>query len=448
MKRYNNKFVFFLTIILVLSFWSCKKINEDVTEPEEKFDRSLLQSLNQSASPLTSADPTLPDTELAPLADIGQALIVGLGEATHGTHEFFAMKHRLFRYLVENFDFRVFAFECDYGESIYLDRWINGGAGNIDSLMKKYMHFWTWMTIEVKALLEWMRQVNLARPEAERLHFIGVDCQFFNLQPDLLREYLQRVSPRHLAEMEPLLVRQEKIEDVNYEQKMTLVDDLESEYQAWADLKSEFTAFSSPREFEVARQLLRTLIQADRVQFEYSLEKPGYRDRFMAENTLQTRRNLSGGRGIAIWAHNVHIANDDYYNDRTGSMGYHLRNEIGEQYMIIGFSFSQGSFMAVWMDPENGEMGNLQMFSITTPPKADTVNDLFHSIDKKSFFLRLDRLTQGDPLQAWLVQGRWMLLIGATYNGIPGENYYYTSNVPRHFDILIHFDQTTSATQF
>jgi erythromycin esterase len=216
MKRCSKNFVFVMTMILFLSFWACKKINEDVPQPDDKFDRNLLQSLNQAASPLTGADSTLPDTELAPLADLGQALVVGLGEATHGTHEFFAMKHRLFRYLVERFDFRVFAFECDYGESIYFDRWLNGEAGDLDNLMKTYMQFWTWRTIEVKALLNWMRQTNHARPETKRLHYIGVDCQFATYQPDLLREYLKRVSPQHLTEIEPLLVQEEKFRDGDF----------------------------------------------------------------------------------------------------------------------------------------------------------------------------------------------------------------------------------------
>lgn len=443
MKRRNKNFVFIMTMILFLSFWACKKIGEDVPE----FDRSLLQSLNQSASPLTGADPTLPDTELAPLDDLGQALVVGLGEATHGTHEFFAMKHRLFRYLVERFDFRAFAFECDYGESLYFDRWVNGEAGELDSLMRKRMHFWTWRTIEVKALLEWMRQINLARPEAERLHYIGVDCQFATYQPDLMREYLKLVSPQHLAEIESLLVKEESFRDGNFEklnteQYQSLQKELESEYQAWAGLKNNFVLLSSPLEFEVARQLLRNLIQVNQVRFE-STTSINYRDLYMTENTLWTQRNYGSGRGIALWAHNGHVGNDDSFS----SMGYHLRSELGKQYIIVGFSFCQGSFNAVGYDPVSKNYTGLQTHSINTPPLADSLNALLFAADKKMFFLRLDHLTQGDPLLIWLRQNRKMLNIGAAYDGIPADYYRDISNIPLHYDVLIHFNQTTFAVQ-
>lgn len=95
---------------------------------------------------------------LDPLADKN---VVGLGEATHGTAEFFDAKHRIFRYLVENHGYKVFAFEADFGESIYLNEAVQqGNAAGIESLMKSKMHFWTWKTREVKELLEWMCTYN------------------------------------------------------------------------------------------------------------------------------------------------------------------------------------------------------------------------------------------------------------------------------------------------
>jgi len=447
MKHHGKNFIPFLVIILLLGVWACEKVTEDDHEPFEKFSQELLADLNRSALQLTGSDPTLPDDELAPLADLGQALVVGLGEATHGTHEFFAMKHRLFRYLVERFDFRALAFECDYDQSIYFDRWLNGGAGGV---AHDLMRIGTWRPVEVTALLEWMRQVNLTRPEAERLHFVGVDCQFATYQPDLLREYLQHVSPQHLAEIEALLVREEAFRDADFknlttEQYQSLWRELESEYQAWASLKKDFVALSSTREFEVARQLLRSLIQVNQVSFESSTST-NYRDFHMAENTLWAQKQFCGGRGIALWAHNLHVAND-FAGIWPVSTGYHLRQALGKRYVIVGFSFCQGSFTAVGYDPVNKVYTGLQTHSIDEAPLPYSVNDLFFAAEKKMFFLRLDRLVKGDPLQVWFNQGRKMLNITVSYNGNPAKYYWIPFFIPPCYDVLIHFDRTTFAAQ-
>jgi len=450
MKLCARSLALVLAVSLFLSFWACDKPAEEVPHQHEKFSQDLLRSLNQAVSPLTGAEPTLPDDELAPLADLGQASVVGLGEATHGTHEFFAMKHRLFRYLVEHFDFRVFAFECDYAESIYLHRWLAGGAGDLDGLMRQKMHFWTWKTLEVKALLEWMRGVNMVRPEADRLHYVGVDCQFATYQPDLLREYLGRVSPRHLAEVEPLLRREESFRDAEFknlttEQYQTLQLDLGAEYQAWDDLQDTFMPRSSPREFEVMRQLVRSLSQVNQVCFE-STTMNNYRDQFMADNTLWVRQNYGSGRGVALWAHNGHVAND-FSDSVHASLGYHLRRSLGEKYVIVGFSFCQGSFNAVGYDTIHKVFTGLQTHTITDAPLDYSVNDLFHSAGRKIFLLRLDRLIEGDPLRAWFDQGRQMLSIGAAYDGNPVDYYGSQFFIRRHYDVLIHFDQTVFAPQ-
>ncbi len=445
-------FILFPAIILLLSSWACEKVTGDYPEPVEKFSQELLADLNRSALPLAGSDPTLPDDELSPLADLGQALVVGLGEATHGTHEFFAMKHRLFRYLVERFDFRAFAFECDYGESIYFDRWLNGGAGNLDDLMRNTMHFWTWRTPEVKALLEWMRRINLARPEAKRLHYVGVDCQFADYQPGLLREYLQHVSPQHLAEIQPLLVREEAFRDAGFknltmEQYQELQMELGAEYTAWEGMRDEFVRRSSLREFEIARQLLNSLSQVNQVIMEPpALSKNNFRDKFMAENALWVQKRFGSGRGIALWAHNLHVAND-FADIWPASTGYHLRQALGKRYVVVGFSFCRGSFTAIGYDPVNEVNTGLQTHSIDEAPLAYSVNDLFFAAEKKMFVLRLDHLAQGEPLQTWFNQGRKMLNITASYDGNPAKYYWMAFFVPPCYDVLIHFNQTTFAAQ-
>jgi erythromycin esterase len=197
----------------------------------------------------------------------------------------------------------------------------------------------------------------------------------------------------------------------------------------------------------VARQLLRSLIQVNEVRFESSTwTSYANRDRHMADNTLWVQKNFGSGRGIAIWAHNGHVANDSEYSN-TGSMGYHLHSKLGIKYMIVGFSFCQGTFNAVGYDAVNQKYTGLQTQTIAAPPLADSLNDLFYAADKKMFYLRLDRLIQGDPLQIWFAQNRKMLNIGAVYDGFPADYYEDIFGIPLHYDVLIHFNLTTFAPQ-
>jgi len=96
-------------------------------------------SLNRIIHPLNNSPLELSDEDLEPLSYMSDCKIVGLGEATHGTKEFFQLKHRIFRYLVENHGFKIFAFECDMGESYYVDNFVTIGEGDIDYIMKNIM---------------------------------------------------------------------------------------------------------------------------------------------------------------------------------------------------------------------------------------------------------------------------------------------------------------------
>jgi erythromycin esterase-like protein len=166
----------------------------------------------------------------------------------------------------------------------------------------------------------------------------------------------------------------------------------------------------------------------------------------MADNALWALKNFGAGRGIALWAHNLHVAND--FNDAwPESTGYHLRRQLGRQYVAVGFSFCQGTFAAWGYDPATQTYSGLQIFTIDTLPLESSVNDLFFNAEKKMFFLRLDRLAPGDPLQAWFGQDRRMLRIGAAYDGDPAGDYGAPFSVPLHYDVLVHFDRTTHAVQ-
>src|ERR1700693_5949410 len=105
--------------------------------------------ITQHAVPLKTVDPQAPLDDLQPLRQIiGTASIVGLGEATHGSHEFFSMKHRLLEFLVEKMGFTMFAMEGSWSAGEQINRYVEQGQGDAAKVLQQF-HFWTWNTQEV-----------------------------------------------------------------------------------------------------------------------------------------------------------------------------------------------------------------------------------------------------------------------------------------------------------
>ncbi len=445
----------FLLFFICLGCEKSKNIT-DTGKETDYIEAQLIQELDSLVYPLQSASPDYTGDDLAPLSYLGESKIVGLGEATHGTKEFFQIKHRIFKYLVEEHGFKIFAFECDIGESYYIDKYITEGEGNIDDLMINTMHFWTYRTVEVKALLEWMRSYNYSRSEEEKIHFIGVDCQFMTYQPDLLEDYFTRVKPDFLPEITPTLTM---IKNMGYKSSASVrayyeaMD--EDEYTAISDsldmilsqveaIEDELTTNSSNFEYQFMKQLVRNLRQVNDTKYKLYHGNDNYliRDEYMAENSLWLTTLLNENKGIALWAHNGHIVNGS--DGVIMSMGYHIKSEMGSEYQIVGFSFSRGSFTAVGYDPDYGYTGIAQ-HTINSEPMDNSVSYYFSQAKYDNFILRIGDIPSESTLGKWIREQKRMLTIGASYNGDP--NSYYLWGPIDGFDVIIHYDSTTAAVQ-
>ncbi len=145
------------------------------TDPETV--KRVAAELRQRAVPLTTAEAGNPYQDLAAFGKaIGDARVVALGEATHGTREIFQMKHRLLEYLVKEKGFTVFAIEANWPESMAVDRYIKTGEGDPRKALAD-MYFWTWQTEEVLAMVEWMRAYNQAAGSRPQVSFTSFDMQ-------------------------------------------------------------------------------------------------------------------------------------------------------------------------------------------------------------------------------------------------------------------------------
>ncbi|HUD72672.1 MAG TPA: erythromycin esterase family protein, partial [Dongiaceae bacterium] len=132
--------------------------------------------VRRTAIPLTSVEAGHGFEDLQPLKKIvGDARLVSLGEATHGSREIFQLKHRMIEFLATEMGFTIFAIEANMPEAYRLNDYVLKGEGDPAALLKG-MYFWTWDTEEVLAMIRWMREFN--QSGKGRIEFTGFDMQF------------------------------------------------------------------------------------------------------------------------------------------------------------------------------------------------------------------------------------------------------------------------------
>jgi erythromycin esterase len=357
------------------------------------------------------------------------------------------MKHRIFQYLVDHFNHKAFGFESDFAESIYLNRYVTSGEGNLEDIMNTRMHFWTWRTEEVKELLEWMKNYNVDKNNEDKIHYLGFDCQFTDLHPDLIREYLEPLQPDLWNAASPILDQVKNFTSENYqsltpEEYESIKSQLEALEAQFTANKDQLIAASSSDQYEITKQLYRTFRQGFIVLYSNhgsSNDNTNWRDRFMAENARWIADFFGADTKITLWAHNAHVARDFYFGG-GGSMGYNLDTTLQDLYQVLGFAFSQGEFTAVGINSRSGYMSH----EILEEPLEGSINFLFHNATHSNFAFHLDSISSGSEWENWLSLYRPLLSIGSIYNGNPSYYYLYTE-LHTQYDWIINIDHTNAS---
>lgn len=426
------------------------------TDGQQNELTDLATRLTERTTTLDTTDPVTGLTDLAPVGDVlADTRVVGLGEATHGTREFFRLKHRLVRYLVEEHEFRLFGLEANFAETLALDDYVVHGEGDpLDALSGIY--FWTWDTEEVLALVEWLREFNEGRDESDCVRFYGFDAQYTAGPVAALREYLKRADPKLLASVandlttadddgEPAHQNDDETRATRLDAADRVVETLED---CLRDRESDHVAATDRRTWRLACQHLRTLAQArdrKRAQHEDDLEQAmTVRDRAMAENIEWILDHEEADR-IVLWAHNMHVNRDENRISEGVSaplMGHHLAERYDERYYALGFDFAYGTFQAI---AETDDGRELTACSLEAPPTG-SVTELFAAIDKPVVFADLEIVTMDDRLAAWFDSRRRMRSVGAIYHGENEiENHHDRCVISEAYDGLLFVRETNRA---
>lgn len=379
------------------------------------------------------------NTDLLPLKTaFADKEIVGMGEATHGTKEFFDLKSKTFKFLVTNCNYKVFGIEASYGECSFINDYVNSGIGNIDTVMDHF-DFWTWRTEEVKELILWIKNYNQQKSESEKISFYGFDMQSFYSPIQYLNFFFMSDTSINYNELKniinPILTKSEaQIYKALKNKKNKFQDTLTSVHyllKAWINKNKPIIEFQYS-----AKQLERLLLSIENYGQSIKEIDGNYRDSCMASNVLKIQK-IENAK-MFIWAHNGHInlsySDNSYkysksqFNDLP--MGAHIRNAIGTKYHTIGFVFNEGHFQA---------FQNSKIRECSVPVnKKNTLTNALSSTKSSVFYVNL---TSSDNVLFSTAQR--MYDIGAVFWGYKKSSAWI--NAKKQFDGLIYIEKTTRA---
>lgn len=427
-------------------------IVDGVLSPEEQAarveaararHRAATDWLAGHAIRLAGPEPGRGFADMEPLAAlIGDARVVALGEATHGSREFFQLKHRMLEFLVERMGFTAFAIEATMPESFDVDRYVLTGEGDPRKALSG-LYFWTWDTEEVLALIEWMRRYNADPAHVRKVRFYGFDMQTPVRAARVVLGYLERADPGADPDSRSALVA---VADPFAQEGFGLRPEAEREAVRAAagrlaerlDLRrDEYEARTGDADWELARQHARVLVQ------NLELAQAGnagfaVRDRSMADNVLWLLDREGPDGRVVLWAHNGHVSTVEPW------MGHHLRRALGDAMVVFGFAFEQGGFQAQGPRRDGAPGFELQQFEVE-PGAPETLETTLAAAGLETAAVDLRALPEGSPAAEWLRAPRAMRSIGAFYDPARGGGFFAERALPPLYDALLFVRRTSPA---
>ncbi|MER5769411.1 erythromycin esterase family protein [Streptomyces sp. NPDC001985] len=378
---------------------------------------------------------------------IGDATIVGVGEATHSSREFFRAKARIFRHLVEHRGFTTFSLEAPWSSGVRLNAYVLHGTGDVRQIMREEFQgsYRLWNTREYLELIQWMRRYNLRRPRRPA-RFMGNDAAWAGPELfDLVTGYVAERYPKLLPQVLSLYRASRPTAPADETMTRNITRPL-AERRAMAAEVQQVLALLERQRPGPDRERHRWMLQHARAiaqvgtQYTFDYFDPAgvgrmmlYRDRIMAENTVWWQRWT--GEKVMVSAHNGHVGYETTEPERYPKLqGAFLREMVGDSYVSAGFTFGQGSFNARDLEAP-GEP--FREFSVG-PPEPGSNEDTLRRVAPEDWFL--DLRTAPGAAGAWLNAARPTFDIGNAWPAPTSRIRLRTA-----YDVLIHLHRVTAA---
>jgi erythromycin esterase-like protein len=413
-------------------------------------DHELSRSIAAAATPLP------PDDDLgAVLAAIGDRRIVLLGEASHGSHEFYRLRTELTRRLVDERGFAAVAVEGDWPDGRRVDRYVRHTGDDrtaIDALAGfRRFPAWMWRNLDVVALVRWLHQRNRPHPARDRAGFYGLDLYSLTTSIPAVLEVLDRIDPAAAARARDRYACFDHAQDPQaYGMAARLGMRPACEDEVIAQLVELHARRRRAAEAEADDWLdvyenARVIADAERYyreMFASRIESWNVRDTHMADTLDSILAHLErvGSPGkVVVWAHNSHVG--DARATELGELGELTIGQLARErhpgeVATIGFTTHHGEVAAAhdWDEP-----GRVRTVRPALPGSWEAV---FHATELGRFLLPT-RVLGGR--RGPLGERRLERAIGVVYRPeTERQSHYFHARIAAQFDAVIHIDETSA----
>lgn len=414
----------------------------------------LIDVINEAALPIMK-----PADYSSLLEQIGDSRFVLIGEATHGTQEFYQTRIEITQQLIQKKGFMAVAIEGDWPDAHRVHRYIQGrSADNNKSALDDFKRFptWMWRNVTMPPFLKWLHDYNMLPDTTTKIGFYGLDLYSINASIQAVIHYLKNVDP---VAAEQAKKSYSCFDHLNVDPQMygyltnkrikksCIVEVLETLYEL------QHNAFkflhdkdqSAEDDYFFAAQNARLVKNAEayyRSMFEGHIASWNIRDRHMVETlnviTDHLENHYKQPAKLVIWAHNSHLG--DARATEMGTQGeINIGQLVREQHTdtySIGFSTYEGFVTAASNWDEASECIQI------VPGLPGSYEDLFHLIYPKNFILTM---RGNEELEHFLKIPRLQRAIGVIYRPeTERQSHYFFTRLPYQFDSIIHFDKTSA----
>ena len=349
------------------------------------------QLIREHSMPLRT-ETTASTADLAFLDEfVDGARVVAIGEGTHGAQEFFELKHRMIRYLVESHGFTILAIEDNIPAAGSVNRYVTKGEGEASEVIQGL--FGVSNTEEVLRLIEWLRLHNSTSNQQVQFH--GLDIQAPGASANEVLEFLEVVDLEYLVIARELYRPAFEMASAWNRSTFgrvapTLLDNGQKVLDHLVQQRTRYARSASQGEIEWALRNARSIVQFGQKAY---ANMPS-RDESMAKNVLSLLEQNPRARMI-IWAHNGHVMESTPQGFSVEPpMGQLLAETLGKSYRSLGFVYAQGRNRAYDTDSQSWMVHELPLLEFT-------VGGQLQSLGEQIFFLDLRGL-EDEPMETWL----------------------------------------------
>jgi len=390
---------------------------------------------------------------------IGDARFVLLGEASHGTHEFYRERARITKRLIAEKGFTAIAVEADWPDAYRVNRYVRGRGSDpdVERAVAGFKRFpaWMWRNADVLDFIGWLREYNESlAPGAKQAGFYGLDLYSLHTSIEAVLNYLDKVDPEGARRARYRYGCFEHFgEDpqaYGYAAGFGLSETCESEVvEQLIELQRRAADYArrdgriTADDFFYAEQnarLIRNAEQYYRTMFRGHISSWNLRDSHMAETlgALVEHFELQGTRPkVVVWAHNSHLGDaraTDQGRSGEWNLGQLVRQRHGGDSVLIGFTTYSGTVTAA------SQWGAAAERKRVRPALAGSFESLFHDVQVPAFLLALPR---NSHVAGGLRTPMLERAIGVIYRpDTERASHYFRASLSDQFDAVIHLDHT------